>query len=174
MQTHFSTPLSVRVFQNIASRLASKSTDIARFVSTRYSFEEWLTWEAFAACSAIEDWEVGPKPSYRTHGVQECRDYGDLLVVEGRESVLVELGLVHDGTSDKWRTKLEWDVQKLARPLAGVRPLHIIVVASVGDIAATEAWQKWLGKVGCWNRPTELTYAAVLPPSGSIMLRGWC
>lgn len=167
------TDLATDVFHAIAQRYAARSADIAQFVATKYSFEEWLNWEAFAACATNAAWRLSPKPSYCNLGVADCKDYGDLLVGMGGSKVLVEIGLVHDGTGDKWRAKLDWDVQKLARPLTGVTTLHVVVLTSASDIAASDRWQRWLAKVPCWSRPTSLSASAALPPNGMLMVRGW-
>jgi hypothetical protein len=165
--------LAEEVFRAIAKRYGQRADDIARFAGAKYSFEEWLNWEAFAACSTVNEWEARPKPSYCTLGVEDCKDYGDLLVTNGSEAVLVEIGLVHDGTGNKWRAKLAWDVEKLARPMSAISPLHVIVLASVADIENADNWQRWLAKVQCWSRPTSLTASVVLPPHGAMVIRGW-
>ena len=161
------------VFKTIADRFQSRALEIERYTRTRYSFEEWLNWEAFAACSANPGWQAQPKPSYCKLGVQDCKDYGDLLIVAGESKVLVEIGLVHDGTGDKWRGKLDWDVQKLARNFVGAMPLQIIVLVSTSNIDASESWQRWLAKVPCWGRETRLTLSVPLPPVGTMLVRGW-
>lgn len=168
------TELSADVFSAIVNRWQSRADDIACFAKARYSFEEWLNWEAFAACCAEPTWTVSPRPSYRKLGNPDCRDYGDLLVADGADQVLVEVGLVHDGTGDKWRAKLAWDVEKLAQPLTdGVAPLQIVALVSGVDIEQSDAWQRWLKKVACWGRDTELRATVRLPPSGQMIVRGW-
>lgn len=165
--------LTTSVFDVIAQRFRSRADEIAGFARTRYSFEEWLNWEAFAACSENPAWQVKPKPSYCDLGISDCKDYGDLLVGTGETKVLVEVGLVHDGTGGTWPAKLAKDVQKLARPLTGVSALHMIVVASASDIETLKGWGRWLGKVACWGRQTNLAMSVQLPPGGTMLIRGW-
>lgn len=165
--------LAAKVFHAVAGRYQGRADDLARFTATRYSFEEWLNWEAFAACCQFSEWQVQPKPSYCALGVGGCKDHGDLLVVADGQKVLVEIGLAHDGTGHKWRAKFDWDARKLARPLAEVVPLHVIVLVSESDIEASGIWQRWLTKVPCWHRPSTLAASASLPPSGAILIRGW-
>src|SRR4051794_1530767 len=81
------------VFQAIVGRYQRRADEIAQFVTTKYSFEDWLNWEAFAACAANAGWRVSPKPSYCALGVEDCKDFGDLLVDVGGNKVLVEIGL---------------------------------------------------------------------------------
>jgi hypothetical protein len=164
---------AMTVFGAIADRYCKRADEITRFASTRYSFEEWLNWEAYSACSVCPGLEVLPKPNYRKLGADGGKDIGDLLVTSGASRVLVEIGLVHDGTSDKWLFKLARDVEKLARPLPGILKLQMIVLVSRSQIEASEVWQTWLGKLECWNRATDMTVAAALPPSGAMIIRGW-
>lgn len=165
--------LAQRVFDTIIARYAIRAIDIANFTRTKYSFEEWLNWEAFAACAAVSEWRSYAKPRYRDLGAIDCKDFGDLLVCEGSDRLLVEVGLVHDGTGNKWRDKLAWDVQKLARPLAEISCLHLVVLASAANIDASETWQRWLAKVPCWGRPDPLKASLLLRPSGQMLIHGW-
>ena len=162
------------VFRVIVARFQQGVGDIARFAATGYSFEEWLNWEAFAACSANPRWRAQPKPSYCSLGLAGCKDFGNLLVADADKKVLVEIGLVHDGTGDKWQPKLDRDVQKLARPLAGIAPLQIIVLVSKSGIEESKSWQRWLAKVPCWGRNTDLAVTIPLSPTGVVMVpAGW-
>jgi hypothetical protein len=161
------------VFDTIAARFAGRVSDIALFTATRFSFEEWLNWEAFAGCKAVDSWQVHAKPRYCNLGAAGCKDFGDLLVVENHKTLLVEIGLVHDGTGNKWRDKLEWDVQKLARPLTDIFSLHVIVLVSSSSIDASQSWQRWLRTVGCWGRPNPFRAVVRLPPKGQMIVQGW-
>jgi hypothetical protein len=166
--------LHADVFERIVGRWRARADDIACFANARYSFEEWLNWEAYAACCPEPAWKVSPKPSYKKMGAADCKDFGDLLVAASDDRVLVEICLVHDGTGDKWLDKLAWDVQKLARPLdAGIVALHVVVLVSGVDIGASEGWQKWLRKVECWGRDTEFKAVVPLPPTGQMVVRAW-
>jgi hypothetical protein len=162
-----------RVFDTIVSRFASRSGDVARFTATRYSFEVWLNWEAYAACVTSPGWQVFAKPRYCDLGADGCRDFGDLLVVDRDAKLLVEIGLVHDGTGNKWRDKLEWDIQKLARPLKGVLSLHVVVLVSSSSIRTSGVWQRWLETLPCWSRLDPFEASEPLTPNGEMVLRGW-
>jgi hypothetical protein len=94
-------------------------------------------------------------------------------MAEADSNVLVESGLIYDGTGDKWRPKLERDVQKLAQPLAGIAPLQMIVLVSKSSIEESKSWQRWFAKVPCWGRDTKLAATMPLSPSGVTVLRGW-
>ena len=164
---------ATRVFEMIVDRFISRSQDIARFAATRYSFEEWCNWEAYAAAAAT-GLEATPRPRYCDLSDPASRGFGDVSVVVGNLNVLVEVGLVHDGTGDKWRGKLELDTQKLQRPLIqNVVPLQLILLVSTRNIAVDDQWQRWLAKVACWQRPTLLCRDVQLPPNGQMILRGW-
>jgi hypothetical protein len=89
-------------------------------------------------------------------------------------SVLVEIGLVHDGTGDKWRAKLDWDMEKLRRPLpAKVSSLQIIVLVSTSAIRAADDWDRWLARLNCWSRRNCAELVTALPPAGEMVIRGW-
>lgn len=165
--------LASRVFRTIVRRFRDRATEIAAFTKTGWSFEEWLNWEAYAACSLVRGWECDARPRYiRLGDHPSCTGFGDLLVTEGEGCVLIEVGLVHDGTGDKWRAKLDRDMDKLARPLKrGINTLQVIVLVS-SQIAIAERWQSWLEKCSCW-RPTQLAESENLPGGGEIVIRGW-
>jgi hypothetical protein len=138
-------PLAAAVFESIAAHLVSRADEIALFAQTRYSFEEWLNWEAFAACRARVGWTVAPKPCYSAHTDPGCKDYGDLLVTDKASNarVWIEIGLVHDGTGDKWIAKLDRDMEKLRQQFASsITPLQIIVLVSTSTIRAAANWER--------------------------------
>lgn len=161
--------LATEVFETVASRLVAKAEDIALFTSTQYSFEEWLNWEAWAGCSSREAWEVKPKPRY-----PDAKYLADLEVIDHRHArrVIVEIGLAHDGTGDKWRAKLDRDMEKLSR-LSDADTLHLIVLVSTGTISSSKTWADWLAKVTCWQRPRFIEKRTDLPPNGEMVVRGW-
>jgi hypothetical protein len=167
--------LAEEVFEAISRHLRSRTEDLARFTGTQYSFEEWCNWEAFAVCSRRAAWTCNPKPRYAHLGVDKSRDFGDLLVEErstGRK-VVVEIGIVHDGTTNKWREKLAHDRAKLGRiqPENAV-PLQIVIVTKAGgSIESTPG--SWLSKISFWNQPPYLEFRAPLPPNGEMLMRGW-
>src|SRR5437773_1858974 len=100
--------IATEVFDLIVARLAGKASEITWFVETGYSFEEWLNFEAYAACRAAARWNVNPRPAYASLAVEHCREFADLLVADAASSVVVEVGLVHDSTSTKWIEKLDY------------------------------------------------------------------
>jgi len=171
--------LARETFDVIASRLEQKAQDIVLFTKAQYSFEEWINCEAFAACSAEQNWHVDPRPSYKKIlRLDKCNDLGDLLVTnhETGQEVLVEIGLAHDTTTDKWLSKLDADAAKLLRGSVDiVVALHVIVLVSSTPIRSDEIWQKWLARLDCWNRPgyREPRTPMRLPPTGEMIIRGW-
>jgi hypothetical protein len=171
--SHQACDLSAQVFCAIASRFIARAVDIGLFAETQFSFEEWCNWEAFLACRSRPEWSVVPKPSYCSLAVASCKDFGDLLVTyEGARS-FVEIGLVHEGTGDKWIDKLNNDAWKLARVQnAGLLQI-IVLVSDKTRIEASDRWQRWLSRITCWSRPTALVQGAPLLPNGSIFIKGW-
>ncbi len=168
--------LARRVFITIAGRFRGKADDIGRFVATGYSFEEWCNWEALSACATVTAWVSRPKPSYCKLTHLPCTDYGDLLVTDRQSShsVLVEIGLVHDQTGDKWIEKLDWDMDKLSMTLhRGIIPFQLIVLASLKPISGVANWERWLSRTRCWGRETDLTSSCALGPAGQLVIRGW-
>lgn len=161
------------VFDAITNRFTTRADEIARFTASGYSFEEWLNWEAFSACASIPNVKVAPKPPYSTLGLRCSQDKGDLLVVSDECCVLVEIGLVHDETSSKWRLKLNLDADKLTRRLERTSTLRIVVLASIGSITDSKAWANWLAKVSSWNEPGGEMRIVRLPPNGQMAVRGW-
>jgi hypothetical protein len=166
-----------RVFETISSRYVARAKDIARFSATRYSFEEWCNWEAFSACDAVEDWLVQPRPRYVDLGVAGSSEYADLLITNVRdgERVVVEIGLAHDGTRDRWLAKLDRDAAMLERiVLPRTATLHLILVTSfTRDIELSAQWERGLGRLSAGSQETDLVTRTVLPPHGQMVLRGW-
>lgn len=165
-----------QVFGSIATRFDLRRNDIAKFASTSYSFEEWLNWEAFLACSEHVGWTAFPKYQYKHAGIENCTSFADLLVScqDMESSVLVEIKLAHDWTKDDYLTKIDNDRVKLAREFKkGIIPLQIIVSVSVGKIESHPIWENWFARSSCLQRPTELNRIVILPPSGEMIIRGW-
>jgi len=78
--------LARTVFDAIADRFEGRAADIAGFVQTGYSFEEWLNWEAFAAChqrnsrNAGQDyWALYWMPPLRIFLVMEPSNFPNFL-----------------------------------------------------------------------------------------------
>ena len=162
------------VFNTIAEQFVERATDIAAFVKTGYSFEEWLNWEAFAACQRHADWVVHPKPQYKKLGVANTRELADLLVEHDALQVAVEIGLAHGWTNmGKWAEKLNWDSKKLERLQDNIAPLQLMVFTTQTDLVKSDYWPKHLARVKRWGQPTELTSVSCLPPAGQLHIRGW-
>jgi hypothetical protein len=165
--------LSRNVFEVIADHLKSEAPNISRFVHTGYSFEEWLNWEAFAACSQVKGWKVDPKPAYCSFGVEGCKDIADLLITAGDSKLVVEIGLAHDHTQNKWLLKLDRDAEKLRRELGGVQTLHLIILTSKDDIEGNKVWEKWLLGLHCWKTDNIGERKIQFSPSGQMIVRRW-
>ena len=166
--------LAAEVFAKVMEGLTGRTGDLARLVEAGYSFDEWLVWEAFLACAGVPGWQVSPRPAYASLGVHGDADFGDLLVRRGEESVVVELGLVHDYSGDLFARRLEADAHKLSGPFApGVTPLQLVLCASSRDLLADPSWGEWLSRFALWNREPFLEHALSLPPQGSLVARAW-
>ena len=169
-------PFPEQVFCAIAGQLASRAADIARFARTRYSFEEWCNWEAFLACSSRPQWQVSPKPMYRSFGVLTSRDYGDLIVrnKDSGAKVFIEIGIVHDGTLSKWADKLTYDASKIKRisPDQAAR-LHIVLAIALTPVPDSRRSMKhWLSGLDFWNLPGCLQQLTAIGPEGQMEIRG--
>ncbi|MDD4890441.1 MAG: hypothetical protein PHU85_10970 [Phycisphaerae bacterium] len=163
------------VFQVIAHRFAARIGDFQQLGDTGYSFEEWCNWEMFLACRAA-GLSASPRPSYRRLGVADSGRYADLLTHDPSQSerVLVELGIAHDWTTDKWLSKLDGDTAKLQQVnVEGITKLQIILVVTAKHHLSDDLWQGWLRKLKCWNQRTDLDTILALPTNGELMLRGW-
>ena len=167
-------PLAAEVFDRISDRFAGCAGDISRLVGAGWAFDEWLVWEAFLACVGHEGWSVSPRPAYASLGRHGDADFGALLVKAGDQSVVVELGLVHDYSGDVFVRKLEASAHKLDGPFSdGVWPLQLIVCASARDVRADPTWQEWLGKLELWNREPRMEHYAALEHGGSLVVRAF-
>ncbi|MHC4416145.1 MAG: hypothetical protein ACYS0G_12760 [Planctomycetota bacterium] len=167
---------AAQVFDVIADRLGERSETVALFTETGCSFEQWCTWEGLAACRGA-GWTVRPRPPYAEVGVAGSRESADLLVFDpasGR-TVLLELAIVHDWSTNKWIDTLNGDTDKLSRPLTGgIVGLQLIVAVSLASpIDVNPTWRGWLGMSNIWNEPTELKRAMRLGPVGQMVLQGW-
>jgi hypothetical protein len=180
---------AVDVFRAVCDRLRAKAADLRLMVETTSSFEEWLNWEAFLACKAVqEDYpfcEVAAKPTYASEGVagdagDPDRGQGDLRVgysyADGDHRwVFAEFALLHDGNraGGKWLREIEADADKLKR-LGWKRStaLLVVVAASRGDVM-TE-WADFLAGCAVWSQPA-LTEPVVipLPGGGSVVVKAF-
>lgn len=156
---------SVKIlFPQIANKLSS-------FKSTGYSFEEWFNWELFHAFK-LQGIDVNPKPSYASFGGSVGDGYGDIAV--GKHT-FIEVGLVHDFTSNKWLGKLEADRSAL---LALGRPslycLHLVLLVSkYSEIEKSPTWSSWLEKLSFWNEKPEFKIESPLPCGGQAIVVAW-
>jgi hypothetical protein len=115
---------------------------IFTFVKTGYSFEEWLNWEAYAACKRHK-LKTEPKPSYRTAEVTKSNEQADLCFALGDgEFAFVEVGLVHDGTMTKWLAKLQHDRFKLSQIKSKKYHGVQLIVLACRDQEIFSWWQK--------------------------------
>jgi hypothetical protein len=167
---------AAEVFGVVADRLAGRSEAIALFAETGGSWEDWCTWEAFAACRAAT-WTVQPQPRYADVGVAGSRELADLLVFDPTRGhrVLLELAVVHDWTTNKWIDALNGDTERLRRSAAaGVMGLQMILAASLDcPIDVNPKWQGWLSMSHIWKQPTDLRQAHQLGSVGQMVLQGW-
>jgi hypothetical protein len=167
---------AAEVFAVLAQRLGQRSEAIAQFAESGGSWEEWCTWEVFAACREAA-WTAQPQPPYAQVGVAGSRDRADLLVFDptsGRR-VLLELAVIHDWTTNKWIDALNGDTDRLRRAAAvGVVGLQVILAAALDSpIDVNPKWQGWLSMSEIWSRPTELRQALELGAVGQMVIQGW-
>lgn len=175
MNTPAGAGLGKDVFRTIGERLLLRSQSIARMAKTEYSFEEWINWEAYAACTERPGWTVDPKPPYRAIVGSGVRDLADLKVTGSGKPVFVEIAIVHDGTSDKWKAKLDRDTDKLARlpPTAAERLQIIVAVSHSRSVRNASDWERWFGQLKCFQLGMPLCEAKPLLTGGELVVYGW-
>jgi hypothetical protein len=160
-------------FEAVYDHFSARTRSLQRIVETKYSFEEWVNWEVFLACSNAGFSKVTPRPTYRRCGAVACKSLGDILLEGGSEKVLVEIGLLHDSTGGKWLDKLEEDRKKLSQPFAlGVVPVHVIICASRGNVCNDSVWTEWLKRLSFWSQPRCFERLLNLEP-GTALFRAW-
>jgi hypothetical protein len=164
------------VFDAVVDRLASRADAIALFTETGGSFEGWCVWEALAGCRAA-GWAVRPQPPYADCGVAGSRDAADLSVFDpatGR-SVLVEITVLCDWTTNKWIDQLDGDTQRLTRAAAAGTPgAQLILAASLASpIEVNPKWLSWLAMCRIWKEPSDMRRSVPLGPVGELLARGW-
>lgn len=177
------------VVRIICDRLASKSADIHLMMETKYSFEEWLNWEAYLACrlhqSSYPFCEVTAKPSYRVaNGLDEVsepnRMLGDLLVGASYDKddhrwLFAEFALLHDGNSigGKWLEKIRSDVEKL-KQLGWERSAAVLFVVVASRVNVQTDWGRYLTDFAVWNQPVLTKPSELaLPNGGSLVIRAF-
>ncbi len=168
--------LSSAVFTVAADRLADRAEQVERFTQTARSWQGWCTWEVLDGCLAT-GWTAAPGSAYAEVGVAGSRDLADLLVFDpatGR-SVLVELAVIHDWTTNRWIADLNCATERLQRAASvGVVGLQLIVAVSLAspvDVNAT--WRGWLEMSEIWKRRTDLKRAMPLGAVGQMLIHGW-
>jgi hypothetical protein len=164
------------VFDAVVDRLAGRADTVALFTETGCSFEGWCAWEALAGCRAA-GWAARPQPPYTECGVAGSRDVADLSVFDpstGR-SVLVELTVVHDWTTNKWIDQLDGDTQRLTRAAAsGMAGLQVIFAASLASpIEVNTKWVSWLSMCRIWKEPGAMKRAFRIGEVGEFLACGW-
>ena len=171
-----SNELANLVFRCVAERYAGKAKEIGWMVETQNSFEEWLGWEAWLACTENFDWNVYAKPQYSRFGLPG-KEAGDWLVEDASgNKLLVELGLIHDGTGPaEWSTKCDNDREKLLRVTDKTAGLHLVLATSRlhSDIARSEKWLERWSRMQCCSIATPYCVETPLPELGQIVLKGW-
>ena len=170
--------LAEAVFQVFSERLVSRSADIVEFCRTQNSFEDWCNWESFSACRIIGDWKAIAKPTY---GCSLRSDYpsawqGDLCIAQRYNGsiVVVEFGLVHDGTKDIWQCKLNRDEEKLCFPFKPhVVPLQVQILTTTKTTDFCSDRAAWLRPIRCWSRAPDMRRSVALAPMGQMVIAGW-
>lgn len=155
----------------VEALVRSRDVDLVAFTRSQYSFEEWLNWELFAASSRRYGSTVFPKPNYRQIGVDTC-DAGDLLIEHGGSRLFVEVGIVHDGTRDRWLDKLEHDRLKLLRIPGFAVPLQLLLSVSQRALRTDRQRSDWLERLSFWNAGVVADMFIELP-GGWAQLRAW-
>ena len=168
--------LSSAVFTVAADRLADRAGQVACFTQTGRSCEAWCTWEVLDGCLAA-GWTATPQPAYAEVGVAGSRDLADLLVFDpatGR-SVLVELAIIHDWTTNKWIADLNCATERLQRAASvGVIGLQLNMAVSLASpVEVNATWRGWLEMSEIWKRPTKLKRAMPLGAVGQMLIHAW-
>ena len=116
------------------------------------------------------------KPQYSKFGAVGTKA-GDWLVDDRNGNrLLVELGIIHDGTDPKsWSQKCDGDRQKLMSVADQIPGLHLILVTTLlhDEIATADEWVRRWSRLQCWNLDTSLKFSLPLPDAGQMVLRGW-
>ncbi len=177
---------TVDVFRTVCERLQAKADDLRVLVEAGSSFEEWLTWEAYLACTLRQEsypfCEVAAKPTYASEGVagDADQDRGDLRVGGPNDGadhrwVFAEFVLLHDGNhaGGEWLRKVEAAADRLKRlGWKKSASLLIVVAASRGDVI-TE-WAHYLAGCAVWNQPTLTDpFVVSLPGGGTVVLKAF-
>jgi hypothetical protein len=158
---------TVALLDVIFSHFSDKADDCDHVIGSLSSFEEWMNLEMYLALKHSGDAHVYARPSYKSCGVVNSKDFGDLLVATEREKTFFEVGLFHGETSrSKWIKKLARDREKLNDiSQKNVNKIHIIVMGAKGRIHGDETWQKIIGLLP-YSRNSENYSRSVFTKSG--------
>ncbi len=163
--------VAAEVFHTVAACLVQDAESLIRMAATGYSFEEWVNWNAFLVCHRRWGGNTAPKPGYRYFELADTAEMADLWVQTPHgEKVIVEVGLVHDHTSDKWIEKLAYDRKKLEAARAdSLQRLQLVVLVSAKEaVVDDEKWEAWLRRA--LPEPADLNVHAL---DGQVAVRGW-
>jgi hypothetical protein len=163
--------IATTAFDAIRARLEDRKGDLLRLAATGSSFEEWLTCEAYIACSTR--WKhtgVKQRPRYASVGVDENR-FGDLVVHRKLQSLLVEIGIIHGGTGSKQDRKIDADMVKIAS--IQLTQARQIVVVEIGEPDRAAVVREMI-KRRILRFEREAPHASVIRAKGrAVHLFGW-
>lgn len=165
-----------RIFDLIADTLRDNPSFPA-IVASEGSFEQWINWEAYAACVAA-GWTCKGQPRYSECGGSTSLT-GDLLVRDtNHPPLMIEVKIVGDYTLDKYLAQIERDQTKLqtlkAQGKTGLRCLLILVLYSMdGNIKERPSWTEWLKRLGFWQTKGLGPRAITIQETGQVLLYGW-
>jgi hypothetical protein len=163
---------------NIIVNSLSKNPHFELIAASEGSFEQWINWEAYAACVEA-NLNCVPMPHYSLCGLNGSRLDGDLLVTKASaQQVMIETKIIGDYTLDKYLDNISEDrnkLEKLKQCTDGwVEGLQFIVMYSMkGGIMGRPSWTDWLQRLSFWNIPPTSKYELPLKNKGQVLLYGW-
>ncbi|MDA8232384.1 MAG: hypothetical protein M0006_13690 [Magnetospirillum sp.] len=135
------------------------------------SFENWILWEAYAACTT-RGHKCSVTPRY-----QDSNKRGDLLVrrVDGHD-IMIEFKIIGDCTQDKYIHAINDDYRKLESLATGIEPcrglLIVVMTSPIGNILKRPSWTDWLPRLEFWVKPS-LKYQFYFGKQGQALIYGW-
>lgn len=166
--------LNQRIFSIIRDHFKRRARDLHDIVCAGCSFEEWFNWETFLACCGGKFESVQPRPAYHVCGAKDCNLFGDLLVQDAGTRILMEVGVVHDSTGDKWLDKLNADRAKLMQQFSpDVTTFQLIACASLSDIRSDSKWTQWLARLTFSFDSAWGDESFPLEPTGNARFTAW-
>ena len=165
------------VLSVIAKRMECRKAHLGQIAKTGYSFEEWFNWEAFLSCIDSE-LNASPKPLYSKYNLALNQKAGDLLVENESRTILIEIGIVHDWTGDKWIEKLEGDREKLLNAKKNASDTtdliqFLVLLSSNNNFMEDPKWFTWLDRLSFWKNDTSYSSDFLLSPNGKMVLKAW-